>query len=292
MNSMRSLVRSVISEVEPSRDMFGDETMQTFFSQVKVLVSGAFGALENEVQSVTGKSDEWKQRAMERGLTFMADSANENAIIDSIADTEDVCRSLTSLYFSAMHNFVRDRVSKRDLMSMNYEPFGSFIAKLYRHLAADKVMRHEYFKSMSYADKDKFLADMLRRAMENSVVWPNGKMSNPTPASVFKKPLTPKDSVSNISRLQSVAPSKHQSVAASRVGQSVAKVVTAAATGEPLSSESLRKHDSRSRFSAFKPASVVRDSGLQTKVIAVSMDHSRTGKTAQSTVESRVTNNE
>jgi hypothetical protein len=274
--------------------MFSDETIQTFFSQVKVLVSGAFGALETEVQSVTGKSDEWKKRAMEKGLAFMADSNNEHAIIDSIAETEDVCRSLTNLYFSAMHNFVRDRVTKRDLMSMNYEPFGSFIARLYRQLASDDVMKHEFFKTMSYSDKDKFLADMLRRVMQNSVRWPS--KGNATSTSVFNKPITPSDSVSNVapkpSRVgESVAPSRVQSVAASRVGESVAKVVTAAATGNELSARSLRDHNNRSRFSAFKPASVVRDSGLKTKVIAVSMDHSRAGKT-QSVAASRVSENE
>lgn len=277
---MRSLVRSVISEVEPTREVFGDETMQTFFSQVKVLVGGAFGALESEVQSVTGKSDDWKKRAMERGLTFMADADNEHAIIDSIAETDDVCRSLTNLYFSAMHSFVRDRVSKRDLMSMNYEPFGSFIAKLYRQLASDKVMKHEYFKTMSYSDKDKFLADMLRRVMQKSVVWPAGAKSDPTPTSVFQTPLTPNDSVSNISKPCRV--SRAGSVAASRVGQSVAKVVTAAAT-DGLSPDSLREHNNKSRFSAFKPASV-----LGTKVIEVSMDRSRVGK-PQASVATNVT---
>jgi hypothetical protein len=287
MNSMRSLVRSVISEVEPSREVFGDETMQTFFSQVKVLVSCAFGALETEVQSVTGKSDEWKKRAMDRGLTFMADEANEDTIIDSVAETDDVCRSLSTLYYSAMNSFVRDRVSKRQLMSMDYEPFGVFIAKLYRYLAGDKAMKHEYFKSMSYSDKDTFLADMLRRVMENAVRWPAD--AKPTPKSVFSTPLTPNDSVSNISKLK---PPQVKSVAtsrvmedASRVGNSVAKVVTAAAT-DGLSSDSLREHNSRSRFSAFKQPSVV---ALKPKVIAVSMDTSRTGKT-QSVAASRVSN--
>lgn len=266
MNSMRSLVRSVISDVDPSREMFSDTTMQTFFSEVKVLVGGAFGALEHEVQSVTDKSDEWKKRAMERGLMFMADRANENTIIDSIAETDDVCQSLTNLYFSAMHSFVRDRVSKRDMMNMNYEPFGKFIARLYRQIASDNVMKHEYFKTMSYTDKDKFLADMLRQVMQKSVSWPSSHKP-------FSTPLTPDDSVSNICKPDSTVPAPSRapsrvgsvvgSVVASRVGESVARVVTAAATENP------------SRFSAFKPASVV---ALKPKMIPVTMDHSRTGK--------------
>jgi hypothetical protein len=263
MKSMRSLVRSVISEVEPTRAAFEDGAMQNFFSEVKVLVDGAFGAMENEVQSVTGKNDEWKQRAMERGLMFMANPGNEKIIIDSIAEIDDV-GELTKLYFAVMHNYARDRVSTRDLMNVNYEPFGRFIAKLYRELAGDNVMKQEYFKTMSYTEKDSFLSGVLKRVMKRSVVWPTGIK----PASVY--PITPHDSVSQIK-----PPSRRQqSVAASKVGESVAKVVTAAAT-EELSPESLNKHNNRSRFSAFKTPSVV---PLQPKVVAVSMDRNNTEK--------------
>lgn len=183
-STMRSLVRSVISEVPGNQDAaaasshFGDETIQTFFAEVKGLVNAAFGALNDEVKSVPGKSDDWRQRAMGRGLTFMADRSNEGAIINSVVESDDACRSLTNLYFSAMNKFVQNRASKQELMNINFVPFGKFIASLYRQLANDNHMKTTFFQSMSYAEKDAFLADTLRRVMQKSIIWPASSSSS------------------------------------------------------------------------------------------------------------------
>lgn len=291
-SNMRSLVRSVISEVPGNQDAasshFGDETIQTFFAEVKGLVNAAFGALNDEVRSVPGKSEGWRERAMGRGLTFMADRSNEGAIINSVVESDDACRSLTNLYFSAMNKFVQNRASKQELMNINFVPFGKFIASLYRQLANDDHMKTTFFKSMSYAEKDAFLADTLRRVMQKSIVWPASSSSSkisvattvkPAPESYFSKPLTPSDSVSNISKpaVPSVAPT-----ASVVVGQSVAaKAVKAAVNGEDgLSPETLQKHNKKSsRFSSFKTASVIGGGDQRdTKVITLSqMDrHSTT----------------
>jgi hypothetical protein len=283
-STMRSLVRSVISEVPGNQDSgshhFGDETIQTFFAEVKGLVNAAFGALNDEVKSVPGKSEGWRERAMERGLTFMADRSNEGAIINSVVESDDACRSLTNLYFSSMNRFVQSRASKQELMNINFVPFGKFIASLYRQLANDTHMKTTFFKSMSYAEKDAFLADTLRRVMQKSIIWPAASSSKasvattvkPAPESYFFKPLTPSDSVSNISKpaaVPSVPPT-----ASVVVGQSVAaKVVKAAVDGEDgLSPETLQKHNKggSSRFSAFRQASVVGDKQRDTKVITLS----------------------
>ena len=281
-STMRSLVRSVISEVPGNQDAdaspyFGDETIQTFFAEVKGLVNAAFGALNDEVKSVPGKSEGWRARAMGRGLTFMADRSNEGAIINSVVESDDACRSLTNLYFSAMNKFVQDRASKQELMNINFVPFGKFIASLYRQLANDDNMKTTFFRSMSYAEKDAFLADTLRRVMQKSIVWPTASSSSrisvattvkPASESYFSKPLTPSDSVSNISKpavVPSVAPT-----ASVVVGKSVAaKAAKAAVDGEDgLSPETLQKHNKKSsRFSAFKTASVI---GGDTKVITLS----------------------
>lgn len=294
-STMRSLVRSVISEVPGNQDAaaasshFGDETIQTFFAEVKGLVNAAFGALNDEVKSVPGKSDDWRQRAMGRGLTFMADRSNEGAIINSVVESDDACRSLTNLYFSAMNKFVQNRASKQELMNINFVPFGKFIASLYRQLANDNHMKTTFFQSMSYAEKDAFLADTLRRVMQKSIIWPASSSSSsssskfsvatttvkPASESYFSKPLTPSDSVSNISKPAAAVPSVAPT-ASVVVGQSVAaKVVKAAVDGEDgLSPETLQKHNNKSsRFSAFKTASVIGGGGdkhRDTKVITLS----------------------
>ena len=266
---MRSLVRSVISEVEPDSipatpgNLVSGSPMHLFFVKVKALVNAAFGALNDEVRSVTGRSEEWQKRAMDRGLKFMSARDNEAAIISSVAESDEACRTLTDMYFSAMNSFARGLVSKREMMDVNYKPFGSFIASLYRQLANDDNMKKNYFTTMSYSEKDAFLADALRRVMNKAVVLPKG-MALPQSQSVFAKPLTPNDSVSNISQLPDRASAVH-SVAASVVGQSVASKAFEAAT--QLVPDTLKEHESKagkperpdtsSRFSKFKQPSVV-----------------------------------
>ena len=158
-NGIRELVRSVVNEpgqkgataITIPDGGFSDETMRTFFAEIKGLVNAAFHALFEEVKQVPDKDAAWRESAMARGLAFMNDRSNENAIIDSVVESEDACRSLTRLYFTAMHAYVRDTVSKkRDMLRVNFVPFGTFIARLYRKLAGVPEMKDKYFTTMSY----------------------------------------------------------------------------------------------------------------------------------------------
>lgn len=266
-STMRSLVRSVISEVPaPQNSQFGDEVIQNFFMEIKSLVHSAFGVLDEEVKKYPGKSSGWRSDAMTNGLDFLGNSGNEASIIDTVAQSDDACLSLTNLYFAAMNRFMRGQVSRRDLMSANFIPFGKFMANLYRRLANDDSMRDgAFFNTMSYTDKDAFLADTLRRVMkESSSLKHTSSSSSPPskhPGSVFSTPITPSDSVSNITKHVD-----HRSVAPSVVmGKSVAAQALKAAVQDGGESRT------KSRFSSFKQASVVGEREKPaTKIIQVS----------------------
>jgi hypothetical protein len=266
-STMRSLVRSVISEVPMSHGaQFADDVVQNFFTEIKSLVQSAFGALDEEVKSYPGKSASWKEKAMAKGLAFIG--SNEATIIDTVADSDDACLTLTNMYFSAMNRFLRAHVSRRDLMSVNIIPFGKFIATLYRKLAHDPNMKSgAFFNSMSYSEKDSFLADTLRKVMQESVnVNLTSSASTTSNASVFSNPITPSDSVSNINFTK--PPSRQDSVAPSVVmGKSVAAKAMQAAVVHAEEDKS-RASKQPSRFSSFKQASVIGDA--KTKVITVS----------------------
>ena len=273
-STMRSLVRSVISEVPAATHgaQFSDEVVQNFFIEIKSLVQSAFGALDEEVKSFPGKSREWKQKAMAKGLVFIG--SNEATIIDTVADSDDACLTLTNLYFSAMNRFLRVHVSRRDLMSANIIPFGKFIATLYRKLAYDENMKSgAFFNSMSYLEKDSFLADTLRKVMQETVnvkLTSSPSTTSNSNASVFSNPITPSDSVSNINIVAKPPPLPHrqQSVAPSVVmGKSVAAKAMQAVVDTETHRSRADKHPS-SRFSSFKQASVIGDP--KTKVITVS----------------------
>ncbi len=260
---MRSVVNdgSARSVVGGGGGGFSDEAMRTFFAEIKGLVNGAFHALYEEVQQVGDKDATWRSRAMERGLAFMNDRRNEHAIVDSVVESEDACRSLTKQYFGAMHSFVRETlVKKRDLLHVNFVPFGTFIARLYRKLSGVREMKDAYFTTMSYAEKDALLADVLRQVMHASVVWPAGEGGAPS----FSAPITPDDSASNVShhRARPVA----ASAVGSRVGSVVGNTLRSVVNNETgLSPSTLRSHNAASsevgstasRFSRFTPPSVV-----------------------------------
>jgi len=230
---------------------FGDESLRTFFAEIKGLVNAAFHALYEEVQRVANKDTRRQKSAMERGLAFMNDRRNESAIIDSVVESEEACRSLTQQYFSAMHAFVRETVPKaRDILHVNFVPFGTFIARLYRKLSRVPEMREAYFTTMSYTEKDVLLRDVLRQVMQTSVVWPAGP---PSARPSFSTPIKPSDSVSKISKIQHARPTP--SVVGSVVGQSVANAIMSAVredsglTPDKLSTHN--KHDTSSRVSHF-----------------------------------------
>jgi hypothetical protein len=276
----------VISEVPASQNsQFGDEVIQNFFIEIKSLVDSAFGVLDEEVKKYPGKSSKWRSEAMSNGLKFLGNRENEASIIDTVAHSDDACLSLTNLYFSAMNRFIRGQVSRRDLMSVNFIPFGKFIANLYSRLANDENMKGAFFTTMSYSDKDAFLADTLRRVMrESSSVKIPETDSSPPPSSVsvFSTPITPSDSVSNITKPADPAP---RSVAPSVVmGKSVAaKALKAAIHNDGGGSHASRRPPSR--FSSFKQASVVGDNP-PTKIITLSkMD--RHALPARTSTESR-----
>jgi hypothetical protein len=273
-SGIRDLVRSVVNEGDSNAPIggggaFGDESMRTFFAEIKGLVNAAFHALYEEVQQVENKDSRWKRGAMERGLAFMNDRRNENAIIDSVVESEDACRSLTRQYFSAMHAFVRETVSKkRDILHVNFVPFGTFIARLYRKLSSVPEMKDKYFTTMSYTEKDMLLRDVLRQVMQTSVVWPSGQTASGSiaPPPSFSTPIRPSDSVSNISHNH--PPPK--SIVGSVVGQSVANTIMSAVkdvsdavkddsglTPDKLSHHN-RSNNSSSRFSHFTNPSVVK----------------------------------
>lgn len=271
-SGIRGLVRSVVASngasagagVGGSSD-FGDETMRTFFAEIKGLVNSAFYALYEEVQGVPNKDEVWRASAMRRGLAFMNDRRNEGTIIDSVVESETACRSMTHQYFAAMHAFVRETVTqKHDLMRINFVPFGTFIARLYRKLAGVPEMREKYFTTMTYTEKDTLLRDVLRQVMCASVVWPSKSADASASASAnksFSLPIRPSDSVSNISHDHALP-----SVAGSVVGASVANAIMSVVKNDTgLSPEKLSTHNARisggenaSRFSNFTPASVTR----------------------------------
>lgn len=277
-SKVRDLVRSVVNEVQLVPGEFADEAMRTFFAEIKGLVNGAFNALYEEVQ-VAGADTKWREEAMMRGLQFMNDPQNETRIIDSVVESEDACRSLTKQYFRAMYAFAQETLSKKhDLLRVNFVPFGTFIARLYRKLAGVAEMKTRYFDgSMSYTEKDTLLRDVLRQVMHASIVLPGSAATSiAPPVPSFAAPITPNDSVSNISRRTGGA----ASAAGSRVGQSVANTVLTVVRDEiALSPETLSTHnektsqgggihESRSRFSGFTPASVT--GGRRDKVVVVS----------------------
>ena len=215
---------------------------------------------------------------MRRGLRFMNDARNEQAIAESVLESESACRELTSRYFSVMQDMVsRKNYSARHLMHMNFVPFGKFIARLYRALAGIPEMVNIYYTSMSSDAQQTLLRDTLRQVMEEAVVWPHGVTPPTIPpvpafhASLFSTPMRPSDSVSNvIGRASKID-------AASVVGQSVAdKVVTSALQGgesEELSTDRLSAHKARhdtSRFSGFAPPSVASLRQSDVKEIEVS----------------------
>lgn len=252
--------------------------MRTFFAEIKGLVNSAFHALYDEVQRVDDKDAVWKQSAMTRGLAFMNDRRNENAIIDSVVESEDACRSLTRLYFAAMHDFVRETLpKKRDLLHVNFVPFGTFIAHLYRKLSGVPEMKDKYFTTLTYTEKDTLLRDVLRQVMQASVV-------NPTAVPLsFSTPIRPSDSVSNIT------PNLHQSTMGTVVGCSVANVIMSALKEENagLSPQKLSAHNQAtqmngesnarngSRFSRFTTASVVGTEEKQNKVITLNENNAQ-----------------
>jgi len=260
-SGIRELVRSVVNP--NAAGDFCDETMHTFFAEIKGLVNAAFHALYEEVERVPDKDAAWRAAAMARGLAFMNDRNNEGSIIDSVVQSETACRSLTRQYFAAMHAFANKTVEQRDLMHVNFVPFGTFIARLYRKLSSVPEMREKYFTSMSYSEKDTLLRDVLRQVMQASVV--GGTRTGGGTGASFTTPIRHNDSVSNISNLP------RASVAGSRVGASVANVILSVVKDDTgLSPAQLSTHNARtSRFSTFTPPSVIGGSVARTKVVTI-----------------------
>jgi len=238
MSRIRNLVRSVVSENNEddaaTSELDRDECMLTFFAEIKGLVNSAFYALYEEVRKVKDKDEAWRRSAMERGLKFMNNEQNEHAIIDSVVESENACRSLTRQYFSAMHAFLRETAKHRDLMHVNFVSFGTFIARLYRKLSGVPEMKDAYFTTMTYTEKDMLLRDVLRQVMHASILWPDSREVKPSSPPSFSVPIQPSDSVSNVSG---------KAVPSTVVGTSVANTVMSVI--EP------------SRFSKFKTASVI-----------------------------------
>jgi len=310
---MHSLVKSVINEESGGGGGEADvvETSDTdlFVSEILSLVNATFSAINHEVKSVAGKSSGWRERAVERGLCFIADKNNEDTIIDSVVDSDTAGRALTKLYFSAMHALAREEVTdKKELMRVNFDPFGVFIAKLYRELASDAVMKHDYFNTMSGSARHTFMTTALRKVMESSIMWPS-KMKKKAAAgdtttttssttSAFSRPITPHDSVSNISKLAppsapsrlSVAPPAAASVVGSAVGEAVGRSAASQVMGG-LSEKSLSRHNQRrsSQFSAFKSASVVKPPAApSTRVVYVTDSKDRSSRTRHHSVRDSV----
>ena len=185
---------------------FHHEPMRVFFANVKGLVNSSFHALYDEVQAAGARhSRNWTRGAMKKGLNFMTDTANANVIIDTVVESEQACRSLTQLYFNAMHVFLRANATKnRDILRANFAPFSTFITKLYQTVAALPEMRDAYFTTMSYAEKETMLADVMRQVMYMCVVWPDkatqprtSRMTVTSPSPSPSSVVLPADSVSN-----------------------------------------------------------------------------------------------
>ena len=180
--------------------------MRVFFANVKGLVNSSFHALYDEVQTAGARhSRNWTRGAMKKGLNFMTNTANANVIIDTVVESEQACRSLTQLYFNAMHVFLRANAAKnRDILRANFAPFSTFITKLYQTVAALPEMRDAYFTTMSYAEKETMLADVMRQVMYMCVVWPENATPSRTSRMMMTSPspspssvVLPADSVSN-----------------------------------------------------------------------------------------------
>lgn len=286
---MNSLVKSVINEDADGGAETTTSDAERFVVEILSLVNATFAAINHEVKSVAGKSSGWRERAVERGLWFIADKKNEDTIIDSVVDSDSATQALTQLYFSAMQTLVKDSLDdKKELMRVNFQPFGVFVATLYRELASDPAMKHDYFHTMSGVDRDIFMRTALRKVMESSLSM-NNKSKHAGAASgggsVFSRPVTPHDSVSNIATA-TAPPPPPLSVVGSKVGEAVGRSAVSQVIGGGeggLSEHALSRHNHKravgSQFSAFKNASVVKPA-LSTRVVYVT-DSKESGTSAR-----------
>ena len=283
---MNSLVKSVINEDAAGGAEITSDA-ERFVIEILSLVNATFAAINHEVKSVAGKSSGWRERAVERGLWFIADKKNEDTIIDSVVDSDSATQALTQLYFSAMQTLVKDSLdNKKELMRVNFQPFGVFVATLYRELASDPAMKHDYFHTMSGVERDIFMRTALRKVMESSLSMNKSKAASGG-GSVFSRPVTPHDSVSNIATATATATAPPPlSVVGSKVGEAVGRSAVSQVIDrgeEGLSEHALSRHNHKravgSQFSAFKNASVVKPA-LSTRVVYVT-DSKESGTSAR-----------
>ena len=294
-SKIRSLVNSVVHAPAcgTSDGEFVDESIRSFYKEMKQLVDTGFRALYDEVHSVPNKDATWRAEAMARGLAYLGNPQNEQAIVESIAEVEETGRSLARQYFLAMPVFVREvnpSILRRDIMHTNYISVGSFIARLYRKIAVLPVIQNnQYFTTMSPAERDCTVREVVRQVMYSAIVWPNTHLSTP---------IQPSDSISNIiqagdgdnsaKRRGSVASSAsvvptppsasvvpsvaHRSRSATDVRSTVADAVPRSIVGSQIgnfvarSVVSSMRNNNKSQFTTFTTPSVITRS-TDTKVV-------------------------
>jgi len=247
-SDIRSIVRSIISEAPESRETtsapegFENEGLRNFFSSVRRLIDSTFESLYDEVQKEgrnLGKDSTWRSQAMQRGLNYMSNPSNIYTVFHGVISSDETCEVFRRDYLTAMDMFASKVAEhRRDVMDVSYESIGNFIAKLYKYVSNESVMKEDYY-SMRRERKDKMLAQILKRVMRGCIKWPNGAQPSLND-SVFTIPITPNDSVSN-------APARMD--AGSVVGQAVAdKVLSVVKQPTP---------DRKSQFSSFREPSVI-----------------------------------
>ena len=227
----RDLVRSVISDAGAGGER------DKFFEEIRALVDTTFGEMDEEIRVAARGDDEWKAKALRRGMTHLGDPREEQSIIESVMEGEETCLTLTKLYLPAIQAFAHKQVTNPTLLPLlQYDALGTFIAKLYRCLSNNPDTLETYFRDATPAsERDALLSREIHNAMMKSTRWPRGKTPHTTP------PITPHDSVSNIVHRAAVP-----SVVGTRMGQSVASKVV-----------SVVKGGQGSAFSAFRAPSVV-----------------------------------
>lgn len=212
-SEIRRVVHSALEKETAAQDaggLYADERVRSFFAQIKTLINDCFTSLYDTVRTRYSEPAEQQQKFL-KGLAFIASETNEQLSTDEAPRALRDFPSLPQLYHRAMLRYAQCIAPRMTGGEVQCPPFDTFLFDVYKRVASSSEMRSGRYFSMSYLEQEIFLKDILRLTMAERVV-----VHDPEPVSVQvssrgsskssssrdvqprSKPVTPYDSVSNI----------------------------------------------------------------------------------------------
>ena len=233
-----------ISTTNVTGALFEDERLRVFYAEVKTLINDCFNSLYETVMSEHTNAREQKVKFL-KGLSFVSSEMSKDTNYSEIVRVTYAFPRIKTNYQRAMSRFAEHIIPREVLHQgqIRCPLFDGFLFDLYRRVAMSSEMRSMRYFSMTYAEQEVFIKDVLRITMSSCldhIVDPTVAASKDGDDEVTLKNTTrnttssvvrPSDSVSNINNNNNNSTSSLRDKKHRREKSILSEAITRATTG-------------------------------------------------------------